>query len=47
MALAVAGALDLNHDGAPLARLMIRHGVGCRVEEVLHIKKFDEQFVEP
>ncbi|HYG89564.1 MAG TPA: restriction endonuclease [Azospirillum sp.] len=33
-------------DGTQLARLMIRHGVGCRVEEVLHIKKLDEEFFE-
>jgi restriction system protein len=33
-------------DGAQLARLMIRHTVGCRVEEVLHIKKIDEDFFE-
>jgi restriction system protein len=29
-----------------LARLMIRHGVGCRIEETLHIKKVDEEFFE-
>lgn len=34
-------------DGTQFARLMIRHGVGCRVEEVLHIKKLDEEFFEP
>lgn len=34
-------------DGAQFARLLIRHGVGCRVEEVLHIKKLDEEFFEP
>ncbi|NUB11893.1 restriction endonuclease [Azospirillum brasilense] len=33
-------------DGIQLARLMIRHGVGCRVEEVLHVKKVDEEFFE-
>jgi len=33
-------------DGGQLARLMIRHNVGCRVEEVLHIKKVDEDFFE-
>jgi len=31
-------------DGTQLARLMIRNGVGCRVEETLHIKKLDEEF---
>jgi len=25
---------------------MIQHGVGCRVEETLHIKKLDEEFFE-
>ncbi|XKH34045.1 restriction endonuclease [Azospirillum doebereinerae] len=34
-------------DGTQFARLMIRHGVGCRVEEVLYIKKLDEEFFEP
>jgi restriction system protein len=33
-------------DGSQLARLMIRHGVGCRVEETLTIKKLDEEFFE-
>jgi len=33
-------------DGAQLARFMIRHGVGCRVEETLTIKKLDEEFFE-
>lgn len=33
-------------DGEQLARLMIRYNVGCRVEEVLHIKKIDEDFFE-
>lgn len=33
-------------DGAQFARLMIRYGVGCRIEEVLHIKKLDEDFFE-
>jgi restriction system protein len=26
--------------------LMIRHSVGCRVEETLSIKKIDEEFFE-
>lgn len=34
-------------DGAQLARLMIRYNVGCRDEEVLHVKKIDEDFFEP
>jgi|JI10StandDraft_1071094.scaffolds.fasta_scaffold174486_2 restriction system protein len=33
-------------DGEQLARLMIRHNVGCRIEEVLHVKKIDEDFFE-
>ena len=33
-------------DGQQLARLMIRHGVGCRVEETLTIKAVDETFFE-
>lgn len=33
-------------DGVQLARLMIRHNVGCRIEETLHIKKIDEEFFE-
>ena len=33
-------------DGEHLARLMIRYNVGCRVEEVLHIRKVDEDFFE-
>lgn len=34
-------------NGVQLARLMIRHDVGCRVEEILTIKKVDEEFFEP
>lgn len=33
-------------DGELLTRLMIRHNVGCRIEEVLHLKKLDEDFFE-
>jgi restriction system protein len=33
-------------DGDQLARLMIRHNVGCRIEDTLHIKKVDEEFFE-
>jgi restriction system protein len=33
-------------DGEQLAKLMIRHNVGCRVEDTLHIKKIDEDFFE-
>lgn len=33
-------------DGIQLAKLMIRHEVGCRIEETLHIKRVDEDFFE-
>lgn len=33
-------------DGEQLTMLMIRHNVGCRVEDTLHIKKIDEDFFE-
>jgi restriction system protein len=33
-------------DGDQLAKLMIRYNVGCRVEDILHIKKIDEDFFE-
>lgn len=33
-------------DGLQLAKLMIRYNVGCRDEEVLHLKKVDEDFFE-
>jgi len=33
-------------DGDQLAKLMIRHSVGCRVEDTLYIKKIDEEFFE-
>ncbi len=33
-------------DGDHLARLMIRHNVGCRIEDTLYIKKVDEEFFE-
>lgn len=33
-------------DGKQLTRLMIRHSVGCRVEEAIEIKKIDEEFFE-
>jgi restriction system protein len=33
-------------DGEQLTRLMIRHKVGCRIEEVLYVKKIDEDFFE-
>ena len=33
-------------DGLHLAKLMIRCNVGCRDEEVLHLKKIDEDFFE-
>jgi restriction system protein len=33
-------------DGQQLARLMIRYNVGCRDEDVVHIKRLDEDFFE-
>jgi restriction system protein len=33
-------------DGQQLAKLMIRHNVGCRIEDTLHIKKIDEDFFD-
>ncbi|MCI0467307.1 MAG: restriction endonuclease, partial [Beijerinckiaceae bacterium] len=33
-------------DGEQLAKLMVRHNVGCRVEDTLHIKKIDEDFFD-
>jgi restriction system protein len=33
-------------DGVQLTKLMIRYNVGCRDEEVLHLKKIDEDFFE-
>ena len=33
-------------NGAQLATLMIRYGVGCREEETIFVKKIDEDFFE-
>jgi restriction system protein len=33
-------------DGLLLTRLMIRFDIGCRVEEVVYIKKLDEDFFD-
>jgi restriction system protein len=33
-------------DGEQLTVLMIRHNVGCRIEDTLHIKKIDEDFFD-
>ena len=33
-------------DGMQLARLMVRYNVGCREEEVLSLKRLDEDFFE-
>jgi restriction system protein len=33
-------------DGDELTRLMIQHGVGCRIEETLYVKKLDEEFFD-
>ena len=48
---AVQAARDLGSrivliDGPQLAKLMIRYSIGCRDEEVLHVKKIDEDFFE-
>ncbi len=33
-------------DGTRLAKLMIQYNIGCRDEEILHLKKVDEEFFE-
>jgi restriction system protein len=33
-------------DGSQLAKLMIRHNVGCRIAETFHIKRLDEEFFD-
>jgi restriction system protein len=33
-------------DGVLLTKLMIRHEVGCRIEEALYVKRIDEEFFE-
>lgn len=33
-------------DGDELTKMMIRYGVGCRIEETLYVKKIDEEFFE-
>lgn len=33
-------------DGIQLSKLMIRYNVGCRDEEVLHLKRIDDEFFE-
>lgn len=33
-------------DGAQLARLMIRYNIGCHDEEILHLKKIEEDFFD-
>ncbi|MBV1929032.1 MAG: restriction endonuclease [Gammaproteobacteria bacterium] len=33
-------------DGLRLAKLMTRYNIGCRDEEILHLKKVDEEFFE-
>ncbi len=33
-------------DGEQLTKLMIRHNVGCRIEDTLHIKEIDEEFFD-
>jgi restriction system protein len=33
-------------NGKELARLMLRYNIGCRDEQVLHLKRIDEEFFE-
>lgn len=33
-------------DGEQLSNLMIKYGVGCQTEDVLHLKKIDDEFFE-
>ena len=40
------GARIVLIDADQLGRLMVRHNVGCRDQEVLHIKRIDEDFFE-
>lgn len=48
---AVSTARDLGSrivliDGSQLAKLMIRYNVGCRDEDILHLKKVDDDFFD-
>lgn len=40
------GARIVLIDAQQLGRLMVRHNVGCRDQEVLHVKRIDEDFFE-
>lgn len=40
------GARIVLIDAGQLGRLMVRHNVGCRDQEILHIKRIDEDFFE-
>ncbi len=40
------GARIVLIDGNRLAKLMIRYNIGCRDEEIIHLKKVDEEFFE-
>ena len=40
------GARIVLIDSEQLGKLMVRHNVGCRDQEVLHIKRIDEDFFE-
>jgi restriction system protein len=33
-------------DGRRLAELMLRYNIGCEDQEILHLKKVDEEFFE-
>jgi len=40
------GARIVMIDGDRLARLLVRYNIGCRAEEVLYLKKIDEEYFE-
>ena len=40
------GARIVLIDAQQLGRLMVRHNVGCRDQEILHVKRIDEDFFE-
>jgi restriction endonuclease Mrr len=48
---AVQTAKDLSHrivliDGFQLAKLMIRYNIGCRDQDIIHVKKIDEDYFD-
>lgn len=49
--IAIETALNLGSrivliSGTELAKLMLRYNIGCRDEQVLHLKKIDEELFE-